>query len=89
MKHNDEIRQEYRDTENTLIMSTDFNGVPFSSEYTIWLEDELNKLRIADVSQRRELLKSFADEAQEKMYEQPDNDLSDFIDDFLKDFYSC
>jgi hypothetical protein len=56
MKHNDIIRQEYRDTENTLIMSTNFNSVPFSSEYTVWLEDELNKLRIADVSQRSELL---------------------------------
>tara|TARA_R110000772_G_scaffold44923_1_gene103140 strand:- start:1289 stop:1558 length:270 start_codon:yes stop_codon:yes gene_type:complete len=59
------------------------------------LEDELEALNqgqtlpIDSVSNRRELLKSFADEAQEKMYEQPDNDLSDFIDDFLKDFYSC
>jgi hypothetical protein len=43
-------------------------------------------LALYNVSNRRELLKSFADEAQEKMYEQPDNDLSDFIEDFLKDF---
>ena len=41
---------------------------------------------LGSVSHRRELLKSFAEEAQEKMYEQPDTDLSDFIEDFLKDF---
>lgn len=61
MEHNDKIRQEYRDKEDTLIMSTDFNGVPFSSEYVLWLEDELNELRIQRVSQQRELLIDFAE----------------------------
>ena len=48
---------------------------------------ELEKqLTLTGVSHQRELLKSFANEAQEKMYEQPDNDLSDFVDAFIKDF---
>ena len=49
-------------------------------------QEQVKNLSLSGVSQQRELLKSFADEAQEKMYEQPDNDLSDFIEDFLKDF---
>ena len=59
-----------------------YNGLP-----THIVAEQL--LNLHTVIQQRELLKSFADEAQEKMYDQPDNDLSDFIDDFLKDFYSC
>ena len=64
-------------------------GAEFGAKKLKEVQDLVKKLTLTDVSQQRELLKSFADEAQEKMYDQPDNDLSDFIDDFLKDFYSC
>ena len=76
------------------IVCNDWNLLNSDFDLEEMLEDyhqtKLNNNEVLDlVNQQRELLKSFADEAQEKMYDQPDNDLSDFIDDFLKDFYSC
>ena len=49
MEHNKKIRQEFRDKTKTMVMGYTHDGIPFSSEYVLWLEDELNKLRMADV----------------------------------------
>ena len=53
MEHNNKIRQEFRDKTETMLMGYTHDGVPFSSEYVLWLEDELNKLRIGVVRQQR------------------------------------
>ena len=50
MEHNNKIRQEFRDKTETMVMGYTHDGIPFSSEYVLWLEDELNKLRIGGVS---------------------------------------
>lgn len=46
MKHNNKIRQEFRNKENSLVMQTDTKEVAFNPKYVLWLEDELNKSRI-------------------------------------------
>lgn len=52
MEHNNKIRQEFRDKTETMVMGYTHDGIPFSSEYVLWLEDELNKLRIGGVMPR-------------------------------------
>tara|TARA_R110000851_G_scaffold330338_1_gene503066 strand:+ start:104 stop:370 length:267 start_codon:yes stop_codon:yes gene_type:complete len=49
MEYNNKIRQGFRDKTETMVMGCTHDGIPFSSEYVLWLEDELNKLRIANV----------------------------------------
>lgn len=68
MEHNNKIRQEFRDKTETMVMGYTHDGVPFSSEYVLWLEDELNKLRIGVVSQQRELLNALADNFNESTH---------------------
>ena len=45
MEHNNKIRQEFRDKTETMVMGYTHDGIPFSSEYVLWLEDELNNMK--------------------------------------------
>ena len=81
MEHNNKIRQEFRDKTETMVMGYTHDGIPFSSEYVLWLEDELNKLRIADVSQQREQLAKYT--RWQGGYYEKESDMYADIDKFL------
>ena len=70
-----ELRKKYKEEENTKVEIAEVNNRTFiNTEYVFWLEDMLVKnLSLSDVSNRRELLISFAKYMEEdKMYERHD-----------------